>query len=182
MGAILYNTFVTDAEKVRLTQSISSAAIIRLSCYAALLVLFAHASDAIGAGTLSIQGNLYRVADAKAGDSPASAETKFGGACSFDQTKPSSDNKELIASGWAILSKDGSLADDVYLEVEYSGGKERITVQRDARPDVAAFFNSDALLRSGFIAVLKRETGAKVKVLQVAHGSLYQCEVQHVMK
>jgi len=174
------NNYTTIVARIGYKPRLSFPAISRLGCYAALLIVLAHAPDVIGAPTLASQSNSYQVAAAEGANSPVVAEAKSGGACSFDQTSVSGD--KLIASGWAVLSKDGTLADAVYLEVEYANGKERKTAERSSRADVATYFNSKALLFSGFRVILRRETGAKVKVLQTYKDNLFECEVQYVMQ
>jgi hypothetical protein len=109
----------------------------------------------------------------------AAFDIRPGGACNFDGVRLSTD--EVTLSGWAILSADadGAPPEPVILQLDVAGTSRRVVAHRTERSDVAASYKNDALKMSGFTAVVKRQPGMNVKLLQAFDGHLYACPVDY---
>jgi hypothetical protein len=105
----------------------------------------------------------------------ATFDVRPGGACNLDQV--SVDGDDVTLSGWAFLSRDADSAppEPVILQLDVAGSSRRVIADRTERPDVADYFQNDALKMSGFTAVVRRRAGMAVKILQVFDGHLYEC-------
>ena len=131
-------------------------------------------------GAHALQDHLQHAAEAAIANKYEATDTRLGGACNFDESRVT-DGDEVIASGWAAFPSEAVVGEAVFLQLNAAGGSERVTAQRGSRSDVAEYFKNDALKNSGFTAILKREPGTKVKLLQALGGHLYQCEVEYVI-
>jgi len=109
----------------------------------------------------------------------AAFDMRPGGACNFDQVRVSAD--EVVSSGWAIRSVDGSPADAVLLQLDVAGNNWRVVANRNERSDVAVYYKNDALRMSGFTATVKQQAGMNVKLLRAFEGHLYVCPVEYVV-
>jgi glycosyltransferase involved in cell wall biosynthesis len=98
-----------------------------------------------------------------------------GGACNLEQVSVLGD--EVTISGWAFLSRDARSAPSgpVLLRLDVDRSSRLVMAERIERPDVADYYKNDALKMSGFTAVVKRQAGMTVKVLQAFEGRLYEC-------
>jgi hypothetical protein len=103
----------------------------------------------------------------------ASFDVRPGGGCNLDQA--SVDGDDVILSGWAILSVDSAPPKPVLLQLDVGGNSRRVMAERTERQDVAVANKNDALKMSGFTAVVKRQLGMNVKILQAFEGHLYLC-------
>jgi hypothetical protein len=105
----------------------------------------------------------------------ATFDVQPGGACNLDQV--SVDGDEVTLSGWAILSRDSDSAppNPVLLQLDVDGSSRRVIADRTEREDVAVDSKNDALKMSGFTAMVKRQAGMVVTVLQPFAGHLLQC-------
>src|SRR5271169_1573019 len=114
-------------------------------------------------------------------DRYAAFDIRPGGAGNFDHVRLSAD--EVILSGWAILYRDGcgAPAEAVLLELNVAGSSRRVVADRTERPDVAVSYKNDELKMSGFTAVVKRQAGMNVKLLQAFEGHLYVCPTEYVV-
>ena len=108
----------------------------------------------------------------------ATFDVQPGGACNLDQV--SVDGDEVTLSGWAILSRDADSAppQPVLLQLDVNGSSQRVIADRTERDDVAVDSKNDALKMSGFTAMVKRQAGMMVTILQPFEGHLVQCPDQ----
>jgi hypothetical protein len=116
-----------------------------------------------------------RTADPAAVERYTMFDVQPGGACSLDRVSVLDD--EVTISGWAFLSRDARSAPSgpVLLRLDVDRSSRLVIAERTERPDVADYYKNDALKMSGFTAVVKRQAGMTVKVLQAFEGRLYQC-------
>jgi|SRR5271169_1634843 len=118
-------------------------------------------------------GGSSREADPAAVEKYATFDVRPGGGCNLDQTVV--DGDDVTLSGWAILSADSAPPEPVLLQLDVGGSSRRVMALRTERSDVAVAQKNDALKMSGFIAVVTRQAGMNVKILQAFEGHLYEC-------
>jgi hypothetical protein len=116
-----------------------------------------------------------RVIAPAAADKYTTFDVQPGGGCNLDHVTVDGDDVTLF--GWAILSSDADKPppERVLLQLDVNGSSRRVVAQRIKRLDVAVANNNDALKMSGFRAVVTRQAGMKIKILQAIEGHLYEC-------